>query len=60
MLERISVIIPNRNGADTIGDCLKAALASEDDNFNVIVVDDCSDDDSIEIISRYPCKLIRL
>ncbi|VAX15469.1 hypothetical protein MNBD_NITROSPINAE04-1326, partial [hydrothermal vent metagenome] len=42
------------------GDCLKAALASEDDNFNVIVVDDCSDDDSIEIISRYPCKLIRL
>jgi len=60
MVERISVIIPNRNGAGTIGDCLKAVLASEYDNFNVIVVDDCSDDGSVEIISRYPCALIRL
>ncbi len=60
MVERISVIIPNRNGADTIGDCLKAAFASKDDNFDVIVVDDCSDDDSKKIISRYPCRLIRL
>ncbi|VAX23005.1 hypothetical protein MNBD_NITROSPINAE03-1579 [hydrothermal vent metagenome] len=60
MIKRISVIIPNRNGADTIGDCLKAVFASEDDNFDVTVIDDCSDDDSIEIISRYPCKLIRL
>lgn len=60
MVDRISVIIPNRNGADTIDDCLKAAFASKDDNFDVTVVDDCSDDDSVEIISRYPCRLIRL
>jgi len=60
MTERISVIIPNKNGAHTIGDCLKAVYASDDDNFNVIVIDDCSDDDSKEIISRYPCALIRL
>ncbi len=60
MVERISVIIPNRNGAGTIGDCLKAVLASEYDNFNVTVIDDCSDDGSVEIISRYPCALIRL
>lgn len=60
MVERLSVIIPNRNGADTIGYCLEAAFASKDDDFNVIVVDDCSDDNSVEIISRYPAKLIRL
>ena len=56
----ISVIIPNYNGARTIGKCLEAALASRHDNFEVIVVDDASQDNSVEIIAQYPCKLVRL
>lgn len=56
----ISVIIPNRNGAQTIDKCLEAAFRSRYDNFEVIVVDDCSEDNSVEIIRRYPCRLIRL
>ena len=56
----ISVIIPNHNGAATIGLCLEAALASKYGAFEVIVVDDCSTDNSVEIINRYPCKLVRL
>ncbi|MEK7758380.1 MAG: glycosyltransferase family A protein, partial [Pseudomonadota bacterium] len=56
----ISVIIPNRNGATTIGKCLDAALASRHANFEVIVVDDSSDDNSISVIAHYPCKLLRL
>ena len=56
----ISVIIPNRNGADTIGTCLAAAHASRCANFEIIVVDDCSEDHSIEVIEHYPCKLVRL
>ena len=56
----ISVVIPNRNGAATIGKCLEAALASRYDAFEVIVVDDCSEDDSIEIIRQFPCRLIGL
>lgn len=60
MTPSISVIIPNRNGAATVGKCLAAALASRHDNFEVIVVDDCSEDDSAEIIGRYPCRLVRL
>lgn len=56
----ISVIIPNRNGAATIGKCLEAALASRYDNFEVIVVDDSSEDDSVAVIKRFPCRLIRL
>lgn len=56
----ISVIIPNRNGAATIGKCLAAVLASRHDNFEVIVVDDGSEDDSVEVIKRFPCRLIRL
>ncbi|GAB4416358.1 MAG: hypothetical protein OHK0032_12420 [Thermodesulfovibrionales bacterium] len=56
----ISVIIPNRNGSATIGKCLEAVFSSRYDNFEVIVVDDCSEDRSIEIIERFPCRLIRL
>jgi glycosyltransferase involved in cell wall biosynthesis len=60
MKKRFSVVIPNYNGAATIGKCLEAAFSSHHESFEVIVVDDCSDDDSVDIISRYPCKLVRL
>ncbi len=56
----VSVIIPNYNGGTTIGKCLEAALASRHDNFEVIVVDDASQDNSIHVIAQYPCKLVRL
>ncbi len=60
MKDLVSVIIPNRNGATTIGKCLAAAQASHCANFEIIVVDDCSEDHSIEVIEGYPCKLVRL
>lgn len=60
MNKRISVIIPNHNGAATIRCCLDAVFASAYDNFEVIVVDDCSTDNSVGIISKFPCKLIQL
>ncbi len=56
----ISVIIPNYNGGSFIGKCLEAAFASDYENFEVVVVDDCSTDNSVEIIKRYPCRLVRL
>ncbi len=56
----ISVIIPNHNGARTIGECLKAVFASRYDNYEVVVVDDCSSDESAEIIRTFPCRIKRL
>jgi len=56
----ISVVIPNRNGSATIGTCLEAAFSSNYENFEVVVVDDASEDDSVEIIRGFPCKLICL
>ena len=60
MAARISVVIPNYNGGRTIGTCLDALFASAYDDFEAIVVDDCSSDESREIIARYPCRLIPL
>ena len=56
----LSVIIPIRNGAATIGRCLEAALASRHGNFEIVVVDDASADASVEVIGGYPCNLVRL
>jgi glycosyltransferase involved in cell wall biosynthesis len=60
MRKYLSVIIPNYNGSATIGKCLDAVFASRNEAFEVIVVDDCSTDNSVEIIKQYPCTLIRL
>lgn len=60
MEKRISIIIPNYNKADTIGECLRAAFASKYSNFEVVVVDDHSGDGSVEIIKQFPCKLVCL
>ncbi len=62
MTERrlISIVIPNRNGAAVVGECLRAAFASSYPRFEVVVVDDASEDGSIDVIQGFPCKLVRL
>ncbi len=60
MEKYISLVIPNYNMAATIGRCLEAAFSSDYENFEVVVVDDYSEDNSVEIIKKYPCKLICL
>ena len=54
----ISVIIPNYNDAETLPLCLEAVLSSECSNFEVIVVDDKSTDNSVEIINKYNVRLL--
>lgn len=56
----VSVIIPVRNGEATIARCLEAVFASNYQHFEVIVVDDGSDDRSAGIIQDFPCALVRL
>ena len=60
MEKSISVIIPNYNKASTIGKCLEAAFLSRYGKYEVIVVDDCSTDNSVEIIKTFPCTLLQL
>jgi GT2 family glycosyltransferase len=55
----ISVIIPNYNDALTLRECLESVLGSDHPRFEVIVVDDRSTDNSIEIISAYPVRLVQ-
>lgn len=60
MDEQITVVIPNRNGSATIARCMEAVFSSSYRTFDVVVVDDGSEDDSIMKIEGFPCRLIRL
>lgn len=56
----ISIIIPNFNGSNTLRQCLASAISQEDQDYEVIVVDDGSQDDSAAIIQEFPCRMVRL
>jgi len=49
----VSVIIPMYNAEKYIGECLDSILAQTFTNFEVIVVDDCSTDNSPAIVESY-------
>lgn len=56
----LSVIIPVYNSGKTINQCLNAVFLSDFKEFEVIVVDDCSTDNTVEMAKKYPCTVIRL
>lgn len=53
---RITIGIPVYNESEYIGECLDSILAQTYENFVVIVGDDCSTDNSAEIIKSYENK----
>jgi glycosyltransferase involved in cell wall biosynthesis len=56
----ISVIIPVFNGERTLGSCLGCLFASDYQDFEAIVVDDHSSDNSRALARLLPCRLIEL
>lgn len=61
----VSIITPLHNAETYIADTLSSVLAQTFADWELIIVDDCSEDTSIEIVSRYAeqddrIKLIRL
>lgn len=56
----ISVVIPNRNGEATIEACIGAATRQDYPHFEVVVIDDSSSDNSVALIEKYPCRLVKL
>ena len=49
----ISVIIPLYNAEDYLGECIDGILAQTFQDFELIIVDDCSTDSSCEIVESY-------
>lgn len=58
-IRTISVVIPAFNRARTIKYCLDSVLAQSLQPFEVIVVDDCSTDETVEIVRSFNDNIIR-
>jgi glycosyltransferase involved in cell wall biosynthesis len=56
---KTSVIIPCRNGANTVADAVRSALAQTERPVEVIVVDDASTDDTAAIAEGAGARVIR-
>jgi len=56
----VSVVIPVKNGTGTLGKCLRSLKRSYYKNFELIVVDDHSDDNTVEIAKGYNCTVIEV
>ena len=52
----VSVVIPLYNSEELIGECLDSLLIQTFQDFEVIVADDCSTDNSVEIVESYAPK----
>lgn len=63
MARLVSVVLPAHNSAATIDRALQSALAQDYRPLEIIVVDDCSQDNTADIVLQYsnlPVKLIKL
>src|SRR5574337_302054 len=49
----VSICVPTYNGAAYLADCLDSALAQTFADFELLIVDDCSSDDTLAIATTY-------
>jgi len=55
----VSIIIANYNGRSYLEDCLASLMKVTYSNFEIILVDNCSTDDSVEFVkNNYPSTII--
>lgn len=55
-----TVIIPQKDRAEYIGHTLKTCMIQDYPNFEIIVSDDCSEDNSVEVISELATRDSRI
>ena len=58
MEKKISAVVPVYNAESTLKECIDSLFKNNYQNFEVIIVNDCSTDKSVDIAKRYPCKII--
>lgn len=57
---KFSICIPTYNGATLINQTLKSILSQSFQNFEIIISDDCSTDNTIDVIKKFKDKRIKI
>ena len=59
MNDTITVIIPTYNKADFISQTIKSVLQQTYQNFEIVIIDDCSKDNTAQVVQKYLSDKIR-
>lgn len=57
---RFSIAIPTYNGASLIGETLQSILSQSFQDFEIVISDDCSKDNTLDIIRQFRDERIRI
>ncbi|MBI3955616.1 glycosyltransferase [Candidatus Gottesmanbacteria bacterium] len=57
---KFSICMPTYNGAEYVGEALESILSQSYRNFEIIVSDDCSTDDTLKRVNSFKDKRIRV
>ena len=58
--KKISIVLPVYNGADYLAESIESVIAQTYANWELIIVNDCSTDDSLAIASKYASQDARI
>jgi glycosyltransferase involved in cell wall biosynthesis len=57
-MPKVSVIIPTYNRAHLLPECLESVLTQSFSDFEIIIIDDGSTDNTKEVVSKYPVRYV--
>lgn len=57
---KITIIMRTKNAAWVVGQALSALFSQKRRDFELLVVDSGSTDATLDIVSRYPCRLVKI
>jgi glycosyltransferase involved in cell wall biosynthesis len=60
LINHVSIIIPTKNSSKTIGKCLESIKEQTHKNFEILIIDNYSSDNTAEIVSRFGTKILLL
>lgn len=59
-MPKISIILPTYNGQQYIGEAIESIIEQTFQDWELIIVDDCSSDNTLDIIRKYEKQDLRI